>query len=350
MFDFVNLCFDWNCVMPTRFLLRLLALVLLLRPFSALTANEAPLRPLRIGVLEFGTVNWELALIQTRELAKKRGIDLQVLPLASADASTVALQGGAVDMIVSDWIWVTRQRAASNLYTFAPYSNAVGSVMVKADSGIHQLADLKDKKLGIAGGPTDKTWLLLRAYAQRKLGVDLTQFTQPSYAAPPLLNELMLRGQVDAALNVWHYAARLEGAGMKPLIEVPEMLKGLGVEKPIPLIGWVFREDWASANSAVVKGFLAASYEAKAILASSDASWELLRPKMRAENEMVFKALRTGYRAGIPVCADQDTLAAVTATFKVLAETGGEKLVGKSKSLTSGTFWPGFSLPPCTTR
>jgi NitT/TauT family transport system substrate-binding protein len=333
--------------MPIRFLLRLLAVTLSLFLLSSLHAGEKPLTPLRVGVLEFGTVNWELELIQTRDLAKKRGIDLKIVPLASADASTVALQGGSVDMIVSDWIWVTRQRAESNLYTFAPYSNAVGSVMVKADSGIRQLVDLKDKRVGISGGPADKTWLLLRAYAQRKLGVDLTQFTQPSYAAPPMLNELMLRGQVDAVLNAWHYAARLEVAGLHPLIEVPEILKGLGIDKPIPLIGWVFRDDWAAANSAVVKDFLAASYEAKALLASSDAPWEQLRPKMRAENEAVFKALRAKYRAGIPVCSDQGTMAAVAATFKILAETGGEKLVGKSKSLSSGTFWPGFALPPC---
>ena len=333
--------------MSIRFLLRLLVVTLSLLPLSALHAGEKPLTPLRVGVLEFGTVNWELELIQTRDLAKKRGIDLKIVPLASADASTVALQGGSVDMIVSDWIWVTRQRAESNLYTFAPYSNAVGAVMVKADSGIRQLVDLKDKRVGISGGPADKTWLLLRAYAQRKLGVDLTQFTQPSYAAPPMLNELMLRGQVDAVLNAWHYAARLEVAGLHPLIEVPEILKGLGIDKPIPLIGWVFRDDWAAANSAVVKDFLAASYEAKALLASSDAPWEQLRPKMRAENEAVFKALRAKYRAGIPVCSDQGTMAAVAATFKILAETGGEKLVGKSKSLSSGTFWPGFALPTC---
>ena len=251
-------------------------------------------------------------------------------------------------MIVSDWIWVSRQRAESNLYTFAPYSNAVGAVMVKSDSGIRQLADLKGKKLGIAGGPSDKTWLLLRAYAQRKLGVDLTQFTEPSYAAPPLLNELALRGQVDAALNAWHYAARLEVAGMHPLIELPEILKGLGIAKPIPLIGWVFREDWAAAHTAAVKGFLAASYEAKAILASSDAQWDQLRPKMRAENDAVFNALRTKFRAGIPTCSDPATMTAVAATFKVLADTGGEKLVGKSKSLASGTFWSGFTLPPCS--
>lgn len=335
--------------MSVRFLLRILAALLLLAPLAALPANEKPLTPLRVGVLEFGTVNWEMEVIQRLGLTKKRGIDLQIVPLASGDASSVALQGGAVDMIVSDWIWVSRQRAESNLYTFAPYSNAVGSVMVKAGSGITTLADLKGKRLGIAGGPSDKTWLLLRAYAQKKLGVDLTQFAEPTYAAPPLLNALALRGQLDAALNFWHYAARLEVAGMHPLIELPEILNGLGIEKPIPLIGWVFREDWAAANTATVKNFLAASYEAKAVLARSDAQWDLLRPKMRAENDAVFKALRANFRAGIPVCSDPDSMAAVAATFKILADTGGEKLVGKSKSLSNGTFWPGFTLPPCKT-
>jgi NitT/TauT family transport system substrate-binding protein len=155
---------------------------------------------------------------------------------------------------------------------------------------------------------------------------------------------------VDAALNAWHYAARLEVAGMHALIDVPEILRGLGIDKPIPLIGWVFREDWAAANSAAVKNFLEASYEAKAILASSDSEWDRIKPKMRAENDAVFKALRANFRAGIPVCSDQDTMAAVAATFKVLADTGGEKLVGKSKSLAKGTFWPGFALPPCKTH
>ena len=334
--------------MPTSYLLRILsALLLVLLPLCGQAASDTPLTLLRVGVLEFGTVSWELALIQSRELAKKRGIDLKIVPLASGDASTIALQGGAVDLVVTDWIWVSRQRAESSLYSFVPFSDAVGAVMVKADSGIRQLADLKDKKIGVAGGPSDKTWLLLRAYAQRKLGVDLTQFAQPTYAAPPLLNELVLRGQVDAALNHWNYAARLEVQGMHALIDVPEILKGLGIEKRVPLLGWVFKEDWAAANSAALKDFMAASYEAKAILASSDAPWDQLRPKMRAENDAVFKVLRANFRAGIPICTDQNSLAAVAATFKVLADTGGEKLVGKSRTLSAGTFWSGYALPAC---
>jgi NitT/TauT family transport system substrate-binding protein len=327
-----------------------LSLLIFLASFVALSARADALVPIRVGVLEFGTVSWELELVRSQGLAKKRGIDLQIVPLASGDASTIALQGGAVDMIVTDWIWVSRQRADSKLYTFAPFSNAVGSVMVKPDSGIKQLADLKDKKLGVAGGPFDKTWLLLRAYAQRKLGVDLTQFAQATYAAPPLLNELATRGQVDAALNHWNYAARLEVLGMHALISLTEILKGLDIDKPIPMLGWVFRDEWAATHPAAVKNFLTASFEAKAMLANSDAPWQIIRPKMRAENETVFQALKTGFRAGIPVCTDQASMTAVADTFKILADTGGEKLVGKSKTLTSGTFWSGFTLPECKTR
>lgn len=329
-----------------RFLIVLLALVLA----NVACAGEPKPMVVRVGVLEFGTVNWELDVIQAHGLAKKRGIELKLVPLASADAPTVALQGGAVDIIVADWIWVARQRAESNAYTFAPYSNAVGSLMVERNSGIRALSDLKDKKLGIAGGPTDKTWLLLRAYAQRKLAVDLTRFVKPTFAAPPLLAELAMRSQVDAALNYWHYAARLEANGMVTLIDMPEILKGLGISKPIPMIGWVFHEDWAARNAEAVKGFLAASYEAKAILADSDAEWNRLKPKMRAENDTVFAALRTGFRKGIVTCSDQDTMTAVGTTFRILAEVGGPQLVGKSSELTAGTFWPGFRLPSCPTH
>jgi NitT/TauT family transport system substrate-binding protein len=310
-------------------------------------AADATGATLRVGVLQFGTVNWELDVMQTHQLVQKRGINLKVVPLASGDASTVALQGGAVDVIVSDWIWVTRQRAEGQNYAFAPYSNAVGSVMVKADSGIRSVADLKGKAIGVNGGPSDKTWLLLRAYASKKLGLDINSAARPVYAAPPLLNELALSGQVDAALNVWHYDARLQANGMRPLIGLPEILAGLGVDKPMPLVGWVFREDWANQNRDTLERFLAASQEAKTLMAKSDAEWERLKPLMRAEDNATFLALRNGYRNGIPGCEVGDSQATVASVFRILAETGGDKLVGKSRVLSDGTFWSGYKLPAC---
>ena len=95
----------------------------------------------RIGALKFGTVSWELDVMQAHGLAAREGIDLQVVTLASTNATTVALQGGAVDLIVTDWIWVSRQRAEGRPYTFVPYSLTVGGVIVRPDAGIRDVAD-----------------------------------------------------------------------------------------------------------------------------------------------------------------------------------------------------------------
>lgn len=330
-----------------RWPMQLLAGLTLVLTLGNACANDTPNATVRVGVLKFGTVNWELDVMQAHALAQKYHVSINVVPLASADASTVALQGGAVDVIVSDWIWVTRQRAAGSLYSFVPFSNAVGSLMVRADGPIHTVADLRGRSIGVAGGPNDKTWLLLRAYASRKFGLDLTTSAKPIYAAAPLLNAMALDQQVDAALNVWHYDAQLQANGMVPLVRVQELLGGLGIDKPIPLIGWVFAEEWAARNTQTLQNFLAASMEAKDIMAKSDGEWERLRPLMHAADAAGFAALKSGYRSGIPACADADYANSVAATFRVLAQTGGEKLVGKSTSLSDGTFWPGFQLPTC---
>src|SRR3546814_4904478 len=136
---------------------RLAAASVVLATLSGTAAAE----PIRVAVLKFGTVNWELSTIQRHGLDERHGFILDVLELASNQATTVALQAGEVDMIVSDWLWVSRPRAEGKPFTFVPFSSAVGSLMVPADSPIRSLADLKGKKIAIAGGPLDKGWLLL---------------------------------------------------------------------------------------------------------------------------------------------------------------------------------------------
>ncbi len=295
----------------------------------------------RVGILQFGTVSWELEVMQRHGLAERAGIELRIVPLALKDATNVAIQGGEVDVIANDWIWVSRMRSEGSDYAFAPYSQAVGGISVRPDAGVVQFADLRGKRLGVAGGALDKSWLLLRAYARRTVGEDAATFLRPQFAAPPLLNELVMRGELPAAMNFWHYTARLSAAGMKELITMPQILAGLGIEDELPLVGWVFRERWAKDNAAAIAGFLRASDAAKALMLESDAVWDELRPLMRAENEETFVALRDGFRAGIPRTTADEAERVATRVFDILAAEGGEALVGKARALAPGTFWRG---------
>lgn len=310
-------------------------------------APGAELQPVRVGVLQFGTVNWELDVIKSGKLDEKYGIRLEVVPLAGKDSSHVAMQGGSVDVIVTDWIWVARQRAEGEDFTFVPYSNAVGSVMVPADRGIDSLAALEGRKLGVAGGPVDKTWLLLRAYSRKTLGRDIKDLLEPQFAAPPLLNQLALKGELDGVVNFWHFSARLKAAGMQPLLEMPEILKALGIEQAVPLIGWVFRQGWADAHADAIRGFLQASRDAKQLMANSDTEWERLRPLMKAEDDGIFTALRDAYREGIPQCFGPGEMEAARATLTILTELGGKDLVGKVSGWDDGVFWSGFEPGAC---
>ena len=308
--------------------------------FACLLALPAAADPLlRVGVLEFGTVNWELDVLRHHGLDRKHGFELEVVGLGSKNATSVALQSGAVDMIVTDYVWVAYQRGNGGDPVFYPHSASAGSVMVRPDAGIDQLTDLAGRELGIAGGPVDKSWLLLQAYYRQQTGAALE--LEPKFAAPPLLNKLIGRGELPAVLNFWHYSARLEAAGMRPLVSMQTVVEALGVERPVALIGWVFSEAWASEHAALVNAFLAASADAKRILANSDDEWERLRPKTRADSERMLERLRAAYRAGIPASFGPADRAAAAAMYRLYAEHGGERLVGEVRDLPDGVFWTG---------
>jgi len=298
--------------------------------------------PVRVGVLAFGTVNWELDTVLHHGLDRSQGVELEIVKLSGKNATAIALQGGAVDAIVTDWIWVSRQRSAGADYTFVPHSVAVGGLMVRPDAGIKSLDDLRGRKLGIAGGPVDKSWLMLRAFAKQQTGTDLQEVVQPTFAAPPLLNKIMLSGEIPATLNFWHYSARLKAAGMTELVSVDELLPALGVQRQPPVIGWVFSEKWAADNMDAVKGFLRSLRAAKEILATSDAEWDRLRPLMKVDDDATFSLMRNYYRAGIPASFNEQDIEAAGQLFSTLAKYGGRDLVGDDASIAPGTFWLEF--------
>ncbi len=192
----------------------------------------------RIGLLKFGTVSWEIDTIRHHALDRRHGIAVTPVEFASNEAAKVALQAGAVDLIVTDWPWVARQRGEGAALSFFPYSKAVGTLMLPRGSSLTTPADLKGKRIGVVGGPLDKSWLLLLAYVRKKFGIAHAEASEPVFGAPPLLNVELARGRIDAILTYWHYAARLEAEGAKPLLTVADMIRELGITRDVPMLGY----------------------------------------------------------------------------------------------------------------
>jgi len=304
----------------------------LLPPF-AFSAN-----PVRLSSVKFGSISWLVDTIRAEGIDKRRGLDLRIVEVANNSAAPVALLSGDADVIVSDWTWALRQRARGGDLKFAPYSSALGTVMVRGDSAIKTLADLQGKKIGVAGTGIDKSWILLRAYARKTLGKDIASIAEPVFGAAPLVTEEFKNGRLDAVLNFWTYAARLSAAGFRQLLTMADVIKELGVAPTPALVGFIWSEKAVHDRGVPVDVLLAAVSDANIVLAKSDAAWERLRPLIKPASDAELIAIRNHYRSGITGSWGPAETAAAEKLTKLLIELGDAELVGDGTRFDQNLF------------
>ncbi len=241
-------------------------------------------------------------------------------------------------MIVSDWIWVSRLRSQGSDYTFYPYSNTAGALVVAENSRIKNLQDLQGKKLGIAGGELDKNWLLLQALGLNHQ-LDLNNSVTKVYGAPPILNQQLQRQRIDAVINYWHFAARLEAQGYRQILNGRDILLKLGIREEVPSLGYVFKESWGHSHHQAVKRFLADTRLAKDRLCSLDSAWQAIKSLTKAADSATQHALRQRYCDGRIKHWGINNQNAAKKIYRMLKKISDNKLTGSSIQLQEGTFW-----------
>src|SRR5262245_30391689 len=306
---------------------------------ATLFATEADAADrIRLAVQRTGTLAWELDIIAAHGLDRKFNLGIERIELASTEAGKIALKGGSADLMLSDWLWVARERSLGDKLVFYPSSSTLGAVMVPAHATIKAIADLKGRKLAVAGGPLDKSWLLLQALALRS-GLDLRKHATVVYGAPPLLTQKALQGEHDATLTFWNFCAELESKGFTRAVAIDDVMRQLGAKAPVAIVGYTFDGGWAERNRSTVDRFLAAVRQAKEILAASPAEWQRLAPRIGVSDPQRLAISRQRYREGIWRRPVSEELADARALYRVLAEIGGSTLVGRAPELDEGTFY-----------
>jgi len=218
--------------------------------------------------------------------------------------------------------------------------------MVPAASPIENLAGLKGKKIAIAGGPLDKSWLLLQALA-RASDLDIASQANIIYGAPTLLYQKAANGEADATLNYWNFCVALEARGFRRLIGMDEVERRLGAMGPVAMVGYIFDEGFARTHADARSRFFKIATEAKDILAHSGADWEKIARRIGIAREAELALFRQTYIDGIPRRPVAEEAADARALYRVLARIGGPDLTGPAKELDEETYYKdGIELAP----
>jgi NitT/TauT family transport system substrate-binding protein len=231
--------------------------------------------------------------IQRAGLDKKYGINIEIVDFAAPGQQYNMFRSGAADIAGGNFIDLLRQRKGGNaiqaIHGFQGYSNAF---VVKPNSSIKEFADLKGKRVGTFG-TTFLDWLIARAAGKKAYNVDLQTDSTIVPSAPPLLNQFLSRGEVDATLQFSSLTlAPIEHGEQRILIDLPALMKAAGFRLDLFYVQWMVTERWAKANPGAVTKLPAMLNEAYAVLKRDDALWPALAQRINVADPAIIAAYR----------------------------------------------------------
>jgi len=267
---------DWRPILP-----RLVALLVCLVGIAPAAAADK----LKVVALE-GIQLFPVQIMQTKGIAAKHGIEIDLQRVASPTASYTVMQTGDFHIGFGGWLSIAVLRdkgfKLSNVYSMVGYTV---ETMVKADSPLKSIAELKGKRIGLFGGANAATTWLFRVLAVKFFGFDPTKDAKVHFGAPPLLIGMLDRGELDGVLILDPFITQLLETGKYRSIGNPgNIWRDKTGQQPM-LVSVTVNEPWARANPEVVKRFVAAYKEALVYLKTRPEAWPEIAKAMRVKTD-----------------------------------------------------------------
>jgi NitT/TauT family transport system substrate-binding protein len=309
-----------------------------LKPYVTILATVAVLlaglasgqdhRLLNVGEEAVGTFSWINFAMQHYGINEELGFDIETTTYATKQAKQLALQAGESDLVVDDItgvaLWHEQGLEVKGIY---PYSLATGGVVVRADSDIQSIADLRGRTIA-ATDLGDKSLLILRALTVGEHGFDPQEDGEVVSAAPPLMSELLARGEIDAAIPPWHFVARMVGTGdFREIVSAVDMLEQLGASPDLPILMVAARTD---TDPDLLRDYLRAMEMTIERMRGDDEIFQLILDEelYSLPDPSLFPGVVERWEAGIPARWDQDVIDGIVELIDDMIELAGTEVVG----------------------
>jgi NitT/TauT family transport system substrate-binding protein len=318
--------------------LRNLAVLLVLFVMLAARASAQEPIPVRFGVNSSGGQSEVLDAIKAYNLDRKYGFAVREIDLTAPGQQYVMFRADAIDVSPGTVVDLLRQRKAGvALQAFHGFQGYNNYIVVKPQSPIRSFADLKGKRMG-EFGTTFLDWLILRAAGKKAYGFDIEQDATLVQGTPPLLNQLMARGEVDAMLQFSSLTLGPIKAGEQRLvIDVPGLMRTAGFNPNAFNSNWNVAERWNAAHPGALRRLSAMIDEAYAKLKSDDTLWPAIAAKIGFTDPAVVVAYRNlAHREDNPPY-NRSLIAATQTLIDAIGAIAGNTAVGFT-SVDPGAF------------
>lgn len=274
-----------------------------------------------------GTQSFPPYVIERFGLDERYGFDLEIVPAGNTGAMLTALQAGAAEMAVLDWVTVARMRHNGvPLIGLVPFLTYVNTIIVPADSEIETVADMAGHRIG-ALSANGFDWIMTRT-AALQAGVDLEASSEIVEGAPTLMRGMLEGGQIDVTLMYNSLTPDIVvGGDYRVMTTIRALANEMGIPD-VPFIMYAANEDWMAEQPRNAAAFAAAYRDAAEILMTNDQVWVDRAVGEMGMDPAAAEAFRDEVRADLLTHFSDTDNEALRTTFALLLDTAGAEVLG----------------------
>jgi NitT/TauT family transport system substrate-binding protein len=226
------------------------------------------------------------------------GLDVEVVPISATGQQWLSIRDGSADVAAGSMLDLLRQREAGlDVTSINSFQTYVNPVLVKADSPIQSLADLRSRKVGTPAVSL-LDFMILRAAGKEAQGIDVGVDATPVPAAPNLLNALLENGEVDAILQFDSLAVGPLAAGtFREVSRIPDLMEEAGFNRDAFYTTFNVSSDWVNEYPDSVGALAEAFTRTFELLQTDDAAWDPVLEEVGITDEAAKQGFIAAQRA-----------------------------------------------------
>lgn len=265
-------------------------------------------------------------------IAATHHLDVKVVPYAQPGAQYNLIKGGEADVVAGNVLDLQRLRnSGSKIKAFWGFQGWSNQIVVLPNSPIKTFSDLKGKKVGEFGA-TFFDWLVLRGAGKAAFGFDIEKDAKPTQAAPPLLNQALAKGEVDAALQFSSFTlAPIVNGEQRVVTTVRDVIVAANLNPESMYLVWMVTEDWLDKNPNGLADLQAAMADTYQVLKNDDTVWDKLVPLVGITDPTIAKAFIAEEREITNPPFSADLLAPTQQLIDAISGVVGPDVIGFDK-------------------